>query len=308
MIFSQLAKTTFTFLVIAAIAIGLLRLQFLKKTEFLTQAEISKVSRFPQIKFLPQNVNNLPPPKLSASAILVVDLNSDTLLFEKNSNLKVVPASLTKLATAILVLEKCQPDQIITVPQIATPPGTKVGLVKGERISVENLLYGLLLPSGNDAANVLSITCYSSFDHFLSSMTNLTQKLNMINTQFNNPSGLPAKNQFTTAADLLKLTKTFLVDQRLSAIVSTREKIVTDVSGKISHKLVNLNKLLENPKVLGVKTGTTVTGENLITLKGDNSQKIVVILLQSQDRFGETQEIFGWIEQNFRWQAQIIGE
>lgn len=261
---------------------------------------------FSKITIKPQNKNILTPPAVSAEAVLVTDYKTGEILFEKNKNLKLTPASLTKLATAQLVLEKCSKDQIVTVPQISTPSGTKMGLLAGEKITVENLLYGLLLPSGNDAANVLMLVCFGNLGEFLSSINKFTQKLNMINTQLVNPSGLPAKNHFSTAEDLLKLTKAALANKTISEIVLAKEKTVTDSTGEISHKLVNLNKLLKDPKVLGVKTGRTNFGENLIVLKEIHGNKVISIVLQSDDRFADSEKILDWIEKNFSWEENLL--
>lgn len=256
---------------------------------------------FTHITKKPLKIGNFPPPNLSSKSILVIDFATDTVLFEKNSNLKISPASLTKLATALVVSEKCSQSQIITVPKIATPPGTKMGLYYGEKITVENLLYGLLLPSGNDAANALVSGCFGSFEDFLITLSNLTQKLGMENTQFVNSSGLPSKDHFSTAKDLVKLTKAALGNKKISQIVSTKEKVVSDVDGKISHKLINLNKLLDNPKILGVKTGRSNFGENLIVLKEVKGEKVISLILQSQDRFLDTEKILEWVEESFVW-------
>ncbi len=289
----------FLLLISAAIFILVSSSQFLPKREEVELPDFSKI----QLK--PKPIGNLPPPEISAQSVLVVDAATDTVLFEKNPNLKTPPASLTKLATALVVLEKCSKDLVITVPKIATPAGTIMGLVEGEQIIVESLLYGLLLPSGNDAANVLVLRCFGNFEEFLSSMTNLTQKLSMENTQFKNPSGLPAKGHFSTAHDLTKLAKAALSNPEISEIIRIKEKVVTDLTGKISHKLTNLNKLLNNPQVSGIKTGRTSFGENLIAAKENEGHKIISVVLQSQDRFSDTERIFDWVFKNFVWEPEI---
>lgn len=286
----------FLLLIIAAAFVLISSSQFLPKEKEIELPNFSKV----QLK--PKPIDNLPPPEISAQSVLVVDAATDTVLFEKKSNLETAPASLTKLATALVVLEKCSPEQVITVPKIATPTGTKIGLVTGEQITVEHLLYGLLLASGNDAANVLVSSCFKDYEEFLSSMINLTQKLDMKNTQFKNPSGLSAKGHFSTAEDLAKLAKAALLNENLAGVVATREKVVSDLTGKISHKLTSLNKLLDNPQVLGVKTGKSEFGENLIILKENGGHKIISIILQSQNRFLEMEKILNWVDKNFLWE------
>lgn len=298
--FLKAISLTFVFLIVA-----LFNLLILQNFPISKNGQTATLPEFSKITAKPVKIGSEKLPSFSAKSVLVVDLNTDQIIFEKNPKIKIAPASLTKLATALVVLKKCPKDQIITIPKIATPPGTKMGLAIGEKITVENLLYGLLLPSGNDAADALVLGCFGNFDDFLSSVTKLTQKLEMNNTQFINPSGLPSKSHFSTAEDLFKLSNAVLENQQISKIVATKEKTVTNINGTISHKLVNLNKLLEDPKVLGIKTGRSNSGENVIILKEIKGFKVLGIVLQSQDRFADAQKILDWVERNFIWEQNL---
>lgn len=243
-----------------------------------------------------------PPGNLTAKSVLVVDLTTDTILFEKNPNLKLPPASLTKLATALVTLQNCNSDQVITADTIKTK-GSIMGLVEGEKITVENLLYGLLLPSGNDAALVLAKNCGNSSEDFLYSMNNLANSLGMENTHFTNPTGLETDYNYSTAVDLKKLAQAALENPVIAKIIKTEQRTASDVSGNLVHELENLNSLLGKVNgVLGVKTGRTSNNqENLITAVEREKVRILTVVLAGEDRFLETEKIIDWVFGSFVW-------
>ncbi len=241
------------------------------------------------------------PPAITARSVMVVDPDSHLTLLAKNADLKLPPASLTKLATALVAVQNCSWNQVIQISPVKTT-GTVAGLVPGDLMTVEELLYALLLPSGNDAAQVLSQNC-SSGEQFVNSMNSLARKLGMSNTHFVNPTGLDHYDQYSTANDLVKLTITFMKDVRLAAVVSSREVTFDDTNNQREYHFTNLNKLLSTtPGVVGVKTGTTATGEeNLITMVNRNNRRIIVVILGSTSRFDDSQKIIEWVYNNFDW-------
>jgi len=240
-------------------------------------------------------------PLVSAKSVYAFDPDSQVSLFEKNTQENLRPASLTKLMTALVVLEHCDPKTIITVGKISEN-GSLMGLVEGERITIESLLYGLLLPSGNDAAYVLAEGCLGSVEHFVYSMNRKAQYLGMKNTHFTNPAGFDNPNHYSNARDLAILSQESLKNEMISKIIRTKALDVTDISGQMVHGLENLNELLDNPEVLGIKTGRTqAAGENLILARKKNGHTVIVIILGSQDRFSEGRLISDWIFKNFDW-------
>lgn len=258
-------------------------------------------TELPPMPSYPAKNSISPSPFVSAKSIYAFDLNSGTLLLEKNSGDKLPPASLTKLMTALLVLENCDPKKVITVGKLAKN-GSLMGLVQGERISIESLLYGLLLPSGNDAAYVLAGGCLGSVEHFVYSMNLKVKMLGMKDTHLTNPAGFDNQNHYSNARDLAVLAREVLKNELISKIVRTKTLRVTDTLGQTLHELENLNQLLDNPEVLGIKTGRTqAAGENLILAREKNGHSIVVIILGSEDRFGEGRLISDWIFKNFNW-------
>lgn len=144
----------------------------------------------------------------------------------------------------------------------------------------------------------------SSYDSFIEAMNNKAKELSMNNSNFENPVGLDGFTQASTARDLVRVSEVAMRNPIFSKIVGTRAATITDVSGKSVYKLDNVNELLgEMPGVLGIKTGWTENArENLVTYIERDGHKILIAILGSQDRFGETKELINWIFENYEWQ------
>ncbi|MFA6532961.1 MAG: serine hydrolase [Patescibacteria group bacterium] len=236
-------------------------------------------------------------PEVSAEGIYLVDLPSFTPIFSRNENLKLFPASTTKILTALVSYDIYKPDQIITVKRTISD-GQVMGLVVGEKITVENILYGTLVHSGNDAAYILADNY--GYDKFINLMNKKAQSLGMKNSFFSNPNGLDSGTQHSTAFDLSLAARELLKNPYLSKIVSTKEITISDVDFKYFHKLDNVNKLLGEIQGLGgLKTGYTENaGENLVSFYKKNGHQFVIVILKSLDRFNDTRNIISWIEAN----------
>lgn len=241
-------------------------------------------------------------PTLSAVAATVIDNKTAVTLFEKNPDLKRLPASTTKLMTALVALEHCLPQTIVKVGYVEQE-GTKMGLVGGDEVTVESLLYGLLVPSGNDAAFVLAYSCANSYQEFIADMNKKAKDLGMVNTHFANPAGFDSPFQYSTARDLTKLSRAAVANPLISKIVATRSIVVTDLTGTKTYYLENVNKLLGKvPGVEGVKTGQTEGSlENLVVKATRDGNTIITVVLGSQDRFGETTGLIQWAFKNHQW-------
>ena len=224
-------------------------------------------------------------------------------MFEKNSNFRHLSASTTKLMTALVVLEKCSPENIITVGPVNTN-GTQMGLTSGEQVTVETLLYGMLMASGNDAAYVLATSCAESYDEFINLMNKRARTLKMANTHFDNPAGFDSDYNFSTAADLAKLARDAVANPLISKIVATKTIVLADVSGIKTYYVENINKLLgEVDGVEGVKTGhTEAAGEILLTKATRGGNTIIVAVLSSEDRFEDSEKLIEWVFANYHWQ------
>jgi serine-type D-Ala-D-Ala carboxypeptidase (penicillin-binding protein 5/6) len=246
---------------------------------------------------------NIPFPQVGARAILVKDLATNTLLYQKDINVPFPPASTTKIMTALVASEYFQPNSPLTVSAGAKIGGSSVGLYEGEGLSFRSLLYGMLLPSGNDAAFTIAENYPGGLIGFISAMNRKVTQLNLKNSHFENPAGFDSPNQYASASDLAQITQEALKDSQLSRVFATKETEIVSLDKKYNHRLINLNKLLSQVKgVLGVKTGTTeASKENLITFVERDEHPILVVILGSEDRYTETKNIIEWVYSNFLW-------
>ncbi|OGM81244.1 hypothetical protein A2393_03215 [Candidatus Woesebacteria bacterium RIFOXYB1_FULL_41_13] len=243
-------------------------------------------------------------PILSAQGAIAVDLNSGVNLYEKNPDATLLPASTTKIVTALVALDTYSLDQVLTVPYGINVDGQKMGLYIGEQMRVEDLLYGLLVYSANDAAMALAINFPGGYESFIAAMNEKATNLSMTNSHFENPVGLDGANQRTTVKDLLRASEVAMKNPQFAKFVGTKYVSLTDAGGGKKYNLKNLNILLDEvPGVMGVKTGWTENArENLVTYIERDGKKIIVVILGSQDRFGETKELIDWIFASYEWQ------
>lgn len=269
------------------------------------QSQIS--DKEPQIKefsLTPVISENTAFPVVSAQAVLAVDTASVATLYEKDPDKKLLPASTTKIITALVAMDYYYDDQILEVKDIKVE-GQKMGLVEGEKITVADLLNGLLVYSANDAAEVLAQNYGYGRDDFIVAMNLKARDLGLDNSIFTNPTGLDSNGDAitSTARDLIKVARVAMEKPEFAGIVGTEKVTVASVDGKITHKLANLNELLGKvPGVLGVKTGWTESArENLVTYVERDGHKIMIAVLGSQDRFGETRELIDWIFASYHW-------
>lgn len=257
---------------------------------------IQKVNRPPVNK-------NLPVPELSARSIFIKDLTTNTTLYQKDANRSLPIASTTKVMTALVASEYFKPNSVLRVGEGANIPGTKVGLFSGEDLSFRSLLYGMLLNSGNDAAFTIAENYPGAVLGFVSAMNKKAQELKLSNTNFENPAGFDSPAHYSSASDLAKITEESLKNPQLSRIFATKETSIVSLDKKYIHNLVNLNKLLSQVSgVLGVKTGyTEAAKENLVTLIERADHKALIVVLGSDDRFGESVKLIDWVYDNFQW-------
>ena len=209
----------------------------------------------------------------SAKAAVVLEAASGTALYEKNADLQLPQASTTKIMTALLALEHTTPDQRFSVSALAAATeGSQMGLTEGETLSVRDLLYILMLKSGNDAAVVLAEGIGGSVEKFTALMNEKAEELHLNNTRFQNPHGLPHDQHYTTARDLAELTAVALENQRFRSLVSTKT-----VTLEYKHRVItNSNKILGHEGIFGVKTGfTKVAGRCLVTAAEQKGVRLV---------------------------------
>lgn len=241
------------------------------------------------------------PPTLTAEGSYIVDLETFTPVYARNAKNHFLPASTAKIMTALVAYDIYKTDQILTIDSPLLE-GQLMELVPEERITVENLLYGTLVHSGNDAAYALADSY--GLDKFVELMNKKAQDLHMIDSHFSNPAGLDHSNQYTTAYDLALAGRELLKNPYLAKIVSTKEIIISDVDFKNFHTLTNVNRLLgEIQGIGGLKTGyTEESGENLVSLyKRRDGHEFILVILKSLDRFQDTTNAVEWINANVRY-------
>lgn len=228
----------------------------------------------------------------SPSCILI-DSTSGKILYEKNAYNKMYPASTTKIMTAILVLENCNLNDIVTISENAVSltsvpeTYTRANLKSGEKVSVEDLLNVLLIPSANDAAIALAEHVSGSVDEFSKLMNLKAKEIGCINTNFVNPNGVHNTNQFTTAYDMSLIGKYAMQNDVFKKIVTKTScnLPITNVYDKDDRKFKNTNELLTSDNyyyeyTTGIKTGYTDSAKNCIvaSCKKDDYEFIVVVL------------------------------
>ena len=237
------------------------------------------------------------PPPLSAKAALVMDVDADQTLYALRADAKVLPASTVKIMTALVTLQRTNLDDLVQVSaRAAGTEGSRMGLAQGERLTVEDLLYGLLLPSGNDAAVALAEHVAGDEAAFVDLMNETAAALGC--GARISPVRMvwvtPVRPSVQRTRSVTKAALTFPV---FAAIVSTA---TSDVAG---HKLVNTNELLTTVAGAdGVKTGTTdEAGECLVASVTRDGHRLLVVLLGSQDRYGEARSLVNWANQGWQW-------
>lgn len=254
----------------------------------------------PKIELTSANLNQ---PKLSSVAVIAYDQDTNTILYEKNIHTRLAPASTTKIMTAIIASEHFNNGDLLTVPPAAVVGGSTMGLSAGEQLSFRSLLYGMMLNSGNDAAFTIAMNYPGGYDAFVAKMNEKAAELELRNTRFDNPAGFDSPTHYSSAYDLLQIGKEAVKNARLGRVFSTKETSVTSIDKSQLHVLKNLNKLLNEAGVIGIKTGTTeMAGESLVGLVDRDGRTILTVMLNSQDRFGETKELVDWIFKNYSWQ------
>ena len=233
----------------------------------------------------------LPPFYVSAKASIIMDNDSKAILFAKNENTTFSLASTTKIMTALVALDYFNPKDKLTVFS-ENIEGAVVGIKMGDTFYFEDLLYGMLLPSGNDAAITIADNYPGGKEAFVRKMNEKAKSLYLFNTHFSDPAGLEDEGDYSTPKDLAMLASIGLKNNTFSQIVKTKQKVITDVSGKTTYSVRNLNKLLDIAGITGIKTGfTEVAGEVLVTSKVEEGHTIIIVVMKSKDRFMDTKQL-----------------
>ena len=260
---------------------------------------------------IPERIGDLSMPKLTAESVIAIDLASGKILYEKNSDVQRPIGSLTKIMTGLIIAEEETPYTVVEVsPDAVTQEGSIVWLNAGEKIVVKDLLYGMMIASGNDAALALAIYNGGSADRFVKKMNQKTDRLDLKNTHFSNPVGFDGDN-YSTARDVAMLTMIALKNKFLTEPTSLTKYNIESVSG-ITHEYLTTNELLKEENAIegwtiqGFKTGRTPeAGECIVTLatheQGEDHDTIFTAVLGSAQRFEGTRKLLEWIDVSYNW-------
>lgn len=241
-------------------------------------------------------------PTISARAAVLMDATTGRVLFSRNAHVHRHPASTTKVMTLLLALQFGDLDDTVVISRRAAgTPGSSANLRAGERYRLQDLLYGLMLPSGNDAAVAIGEHISGSEERFVSLMNEQARKLGLYDTNFENPHGLTHPRHLSTAFDLALLTRRAIAEPKFLEIACTRWYHACaegDEQGEIWH---NTNRLLWSfPFIEGGKTGTTsAAGQCLIAVARKGRQRLIAVVLNAPNRWRDVKELFNWGFDNF---------
>ena len=265
-----------------------------------------------------------PEHRVAAKGAILYELSTDTVLLEQDADMKLYPASTTKLMTALVAMEYGNPQDVVTVTRDAVDglyeQGSASYLLAGEEISFMDLMRYLLIGSGNDAANALAIHVSGSVENFVELMNNTARELGCTNTHFVNPHGLHDEDHYTTARDLLKISLAAMKNETITQLVAETEVVlpVTNKHDRTTTKYTT-NHLISKKSTreyfyegaIGIKTGYTTPAGMCLTaacVKGDYTYYSVVLGAEKVDgvdgRFAETIKLFNYGAAN--WSQQVM--
>lgn len=253
----------------------------------------------------PTNDGTVVPP-LSARGIVVQDLTSHATIFERQADKYMMPASTTKIMTALVALDTWQDlGTVLTVKNEDRAIGQTIDLVRGEQLTVGSLLKGILIHSGNDAALALADNYPGGYSDFVTAMNAKAKSLHLDNTTYKNPSGIEQYGHVTTPRDLAILAGVAMSNPIIAEIVNTKFAVIKDVTGEIAHPLETTNELLGVIEGLkGLKTGWTENaGECLVSYIERDGHPVIIVVLGSLDRFGETSKLVDWVYSHHEWRV-----
>jgi D-alanyl-D-alanine carboxypeptidase (penicillin-binding protein 5/6) len=249
-------------------------------------------------------------PVISAEAAVLMDAETGQFLYAYNGHRRMYPASLTKMMTVLLAVERDNPKRQITVGQACLSAGeTSLNLTPGEHLTLEQLLYGALLPSANDAAATIAEAVGGSVPSFVALMNDKASRLGLGDTHFCNPHGLPDPDHYSSAWDLAVIAREVMLRPELSRIARTQEMILPWEGKPWPRKVFNRNRLLARwPLCDGVKTGYThEAGRCLAASASWNGWRLIGVVLKARDSWEDSQTLLQWGAANYR-QVPIVAK
>jgi len=231
---------------------------------------------------------------LSSKASVVINGQTGEVIFSQNKDEKLAMASTTKIMTALLLCESGNLSREVTVTdEMVKVEGTSLGLKAGDKITLKDLLYGMMLSSGNDAANAIAVYLSGSNDNFSKCMNEKAKSLGLQNTSFETPSGLDGENHYTTALELALITKEAMKYEEFRNAVSSKSATLCFGNPKSEKTITNHNKLLNcYSDVVGVKTGyTKKAGRCLVSAAKQGERYVIAVTLNDGDDWNDHREL-----------------
>ncbi|MCY6959994.1 D-alanyl-D-alanine carboxypeptidase family protein [Clostridium brassicae] len=242
------------------------------------------------------------PMYINARSAIAIDSKSKCVLYEKNSDMIVSIASTTKIMTTLVALKYGNLDEKFEVSSnAANIHGSEVGYKKGEMITLKELLYGLMLRSGNDAAITIAEGMCGSVDEFSKLMNEYAEEIGVTNSHFESPHGLDSQYHYSTAYDLALITAKAKEEPLFNKIVSVKDVEASEYG--FSRSYHNINKILyQIPNANGVKTGYTGgAGKCLVSSVDMGEDDIIIVVLNCTPRWSETKKIYDYVKNNYEF-------
>ena len=239
---------------------------------------------------------------ISAKSAILIAADSSEILASKNERERMGMASTTKIITALTVLSLANPNETVTVPKEAVgTEGSSVYLCEGEKLTVEQLLYALLLASANDAAVALAMHCAKSVESFAEKMNTVVNDMGLEDTHLTNPHGLYDENHYTTAYDLAIITREAMKNELLLKIFSTYKTTIPFCGESDKRLVVNHNKMLKTyDGAIGVKTGfTKKTGRCLVSAASREGLTLICVTLDAPDDWRDHTTLLNYGYENY---------
>jgi D-alanyl-D-alanine carboxypeptidase (penicillin-binding protein 5/6) len=243
------------------------------------------------------------PPRIPAASAFAVDTASGTVLYAQNAGARRPLASITKLVTIMVILSRHNPTEPVKIPTLPTYSSDDelLGLIPGETYTVRDLVQAALINSANDAADALARWDAGTTAKFAAEMNTKVADWGITGTHFSNPTGLQDTGNYTSAQSLAKIAQLALVSPLIRQTVSESSGVITSTSGRALN-LSTTNDLLASGQFYGIKTGYTLAaGECFVGLTRIQDHDVITVVLGAGDRFGATEQLRTWIDQNYQW-------
>ena len=240
-------------------------------------------------------------PQISAETAVLMELHTGRILYEKNCTKRAYPASTTKIMTALLALENGDPDKAVPVSASAAgTEGSSIYLEAGETVSLRDLIYGLMLRSGNDAAVAIADAIGGDTDEFVNMMNRRAEEIGTAGTHFVNPNGLYDEQHYTTALDMALIARTAMLNPAFREIAGAKNWKASRAADHYND-FVNKNKVVfQYEGGTGIKIGyTTATGRTLVASSERNGMEVICVVMQAPDWFHDSYKLMDWAYETF---------